>query len=355
MTSPHPAKTSAIIPSLDGIRAISIAIVFFAHAGLSDRIPGGFGVTVFFFLSGFLITTLLTREYDAHDRIAFGAFYMRRLLRLGPPLLVTLAAAAAVAAAGLAPGDLDIRTFLAQIFFYYNYFSLYGGAGDSVDGLGVLWSLSVEEHFYMLWPVLFLAIARRWIGATHVAAMLMAILAWRCVRFFHFGADEWTIYISSDTRMDGLLFGCLLALMDWRRVSARVFPGGGRGTAICCVALLVLLASFLIRDPGFRSTIRYTLQGAALAPLFYYAIAYPRFWVFRWLNWAPIRRIGLYSYTIYLAHYVIIRVLEGAGMENGDRIIFIPAAAVLSIGYAALVFELAERPLRPLRKRLTGH
>lgn len=348
------AKAGAIIPSLDGIRAVSIAIVFFAHARFIGHLPGGFGVTIFFFLSGFLITTLLTREFDEHGDIAFGAFYMRRVVRLGPPLLTTLAAAAALAALGLVSGDLDAGAFFSQIFFYYNYYSLYADGGYNVDGLNILWSLSVEEHFYFLWPLIFVSVAMRRIGLAHVVALLALILIWRAVRHYYFGATEWTIYVSTDTRFDSLLYGCMLALMDWRGISARLFPAGWRAAAICGLSLAALLATFLIRDPAFRSVPRYTLQGLALTPLFYYAIAYPGFWAFRWLNWAPVRRIGVYSYTIYLAHYVIIRALETLGLSISDRFVFTPVAAAISIAYAALVFELAEKPFRPLRKRLSA-
>ena len=146
MPVPPPAPTIApttvpasaprgVIPSLDGFRFLAVLVVFLGHVGLSSRIPGGFGVTVFFFLSGYLITTLLTREHDRHGRIAFGAFFARRAVRLLPPLLVTLAAAAVLAWFGLVRGDLDPRTFASQILFYYNYYAIYGDAGTSVSCL----------------------------------------------------------------------------------------------------------------------------------------------------------------------------------------------------------------------------
>ena len=105
------------IPSLDGIRAVSILIVFLSHAGLGHLIPGGFGVTVFFFLSGFLITSLLIREYDRNGRISLPLFYIRRVLRLGPPILVTMLAGGLLVAAGVTEGTLHAPTLMSQVFF----------------------------------------------------------------------------------------------------------------------------------------------------------------------------------------------------------------------------------------------
>lgn len=345
-----------LIPSLDGMRAVSILIVFLSHAGVSSLIPGGFGVTVFFFLSGYLITTLLTREQDSHGGIAVKAFYLRRVVRLGPPMLITLAVALALAATGIAAGGMDLSTVASQIFFYYNYHALYAGAGNSVEGLGILWSLAVEEHFYVIWPAIFIGIGRGRIGLWHMAALLVAILAWRAVRFFVLGDGEWTIYISTDTRLDSLLYGCLLALLVWRGKADRVFPTTpALRLGLLGLSVAVLVATFLIRDEAFRSTLRYSLQGLALMPIFHYAVTRPRDLMFRPLNWAPMRRLGLWSYTIYLIHFVIIDAVARNGIgERGDTA---PAllAAVLSVGYAAAIYAWIERPLARLRRQMTGH
>jgi peptidoglycan/LPS O-acetylase OafA/YrhL len=355
------AAQAGQIPSLDGIRAVSIALVFLGHAGVSDLIPGGFGVTVFFFLSGFLITTLLVREQARHGRIALGAFYLRRVLRLGPPILITLVVATLLALPGLAAGDLSPAAYLSQLFFFYNYYGLTEHARSSVDGLGVLWSLSVEEHFYLIWPMLFLGIARGKLGLRAVLALLIGIFIWRVVRVVLFGHDEWTIYTSTDTRMDSLLYGCLLALMHrsvpgGAGLADRFFPEAARlRFGLIAGALAVLVATFVIRDEVFRSTLRYSVQGLALMPLFHYATRRPSDLMFRPLNWAPVRRLGVLSYTIYLCHFVIILALQRNGVGQIGDVSLITAAIVLSCGFAALVNRLAEEPLKPLRARLTGH
>jgi len=340
------------IPSLDGIRAVSIALVFVAHVGWGHVVPGGFGVTIFFFLSGYLITTLLFREYETSGRISLNAFYLRRVFRLGPPLLLTMAAASLLVVTGLAEGDLDPATFASQIFFYYNYWSLSDAAGSSVEGLGILWSLAVEEHFYLVWPSIFLLIARKRISSRHVLIGLSVILLWRVVRFYLLGHSAWDVYISTDTRIDSILFGCLLAMIVNSGAASRFFPDGVAARyLVMAVAIIVLLLCFVVREEGFRSTLRYTLQGLALMPLFYYAIFRPEDPLFRWLNGRVIRRIGVYSYTIYLCHFVIIYALERTELETAARVIL---ALALSIGWAALVNELVEKPLKPLRTKLHG-
>ena len=116
--------THAPIPSLDGIRAVSIAIVFFAHARVVPFLPGGFGVTIFFFLSGFLITTLFYREADKFGGIDLRNFYIRRLLRLSPPLFITLSLVYGLVALGFLKGVIRPEAIVSQALYFYNYYSI---------------------------------------------------------------------------------------------------------------------------------------------------------------------------------------------------------------------------------------
>lgn len=348
MTVSSVPRISAQIPSLDGIRAVSIVIVFLSHVGFGGLIPGGFGVTVFFFLSGFLITTLLMREYDRNGKIAMPAFYMRRVIRLAPPILITLLLAAILVALGTLEGEVDPATLSSQILFYYNYFSLYGDRHE-IFGSEILWSLSVEEHFYLIWPALFVLFARRSIGIGHVIGLVVGILIWRFVRVFVFGSDELAIYVSTDTRLDSLLFGCLLALMNWRGLSVWVFPQTRLRHGVMLGAVALLLLSFAVREEVFRSTLRYTLQGVALMPLFYYAVTQPESPYFRPLSWGFVKRIGVYSYTIYLCHFIIIIGLVYWQVAEVGSLLLLVLAGALSVGFAAAVYQFAERPMLPLR------
>lgn len=350
-----PANRS-YIPSLDGLRAVSILIVFLSHVGFGHIVPGGFGVTVFFFLSGYLITMLLTREWDRYQRISQGAFYLRRFVRLGPPILITLAFSLILLGLGLVEGRFDLMTLLSQIFFFYNYYSLSVPDAGTVDGLDILWSLAVEEHFYLLWPSLFIVMVRWGHEKWGVVLLLLAIPLWRTFRFYYWGDSEWSIYLSTDTRFDSLLYGCFLAVMTWRGLADRLFPCA-RWVRMGYIigALAVLLVCLVVRDPAFRSTLRYSLQGLALMPLFHYAVTRPNDLIFRPLNWIWVRKIGQWSYTIYLVHFVIIKALIFNGVANQGEPVLVVLAAVLSIVYAATVYRWAEVPLLPLRRKLTGH
>ena len=350
-TAPQP---SAQIPALDGLRAVAITIVFASHAGVSHLIPGGFGVTLFFFLSGFLITTLLSRELQRSGTIAIGPFYMRRLLRLMPALLVVLAIGFLLVKLGLATGTLAPDTVLSQLFFFYNYHSLTPGFFESVEGFSIFWSLSVEEHFYLIWPALFLWLGQRRGQVGWVCALLVLALLWRWVRFALLNSSEWAIYISSDTRMDAILYGCLLAILMQQDALSRVFRPGWSMYLWLGAALGLLLVSFALRDPLFRATLRYSLQGLALMPLFYYAIARPKHPCFRMLNHPALRQIGVWSYGIYLLHFLIIGALAHSGFAPLGSWQMLGAAAALSITGAALIHHLIERPLMPLRHRFAA-
>lgn len=242
---------------------------------------------------------------------------------------------------------------LSQVFYFHNYVLAQDPAtGSVVVGLQPLWSLSVEEHFYLVFPLMFLLFLRGRVGIGHFLGLLVAIVAWRYVRWEFLLDTEWAIYVSTDTRFDSILFGCLLALLERDGVAGRLLPGDDRRlTLILFAALLVLTASILARDVTFRSTLRYSVQGAALMVVFHYAVTRPDYWAFRPLNLGWVRTIGLYSYSIYLAHYVIIRILHKHGWYEASTGLAIAAAAVFSIGYAAFLWHVVEAVPRRLRHR----
>lgn len=348
-----PMLAKGAIPSLDGIRAVSVAIVFFAHAGVSDAIAGGFGVTIFFFLSGFLITTLFIREWRDTGGIHIGKFYVRRFLRLSPPLFFTLGLGYLLVFLGVADGEFDTLAILSQVFYFHNYFlAAFPDAGSVVVGLQPLWSLSVEEHFYLIFPLIFLLFTRGTVRVQHVLIMLAAIVAWRYFRWQFLLDTQWEIYISTDTRFDSILYGCLLAILERNGRAARILPDDTRRMSMILFgALLVLALSILARDLTFRSTLRYTVQGLALMVVFHYAVTQPGYWLFRPLNVGWVRTIGLYSYSIYLAHYVIIRIVEKQGWFGGNFALVVLAAVVITVAYAAFVWHVVEAMPRKLRHR----
>ncbi len=335
------------VPQLDGMRAIAILLVFVAHCGLDKIVPGGFGVTVFFFLSGYLITSLLRAEAAQAARIDLVAFYIRRTLRIWPSLYLTMAVVA-LCAPLVAPGyRMDPWGVLAQLAFVTNYADLWGHP-NGVPGMP-LWSLAIEEHFYLVFPPLFAVlfvrrsprVAAAWCAAACLAVLLVRLASAPVVE------DIGRIYGWSHTRIDSILFGCGLALwnnpvMDesaWR-------PRWGHAAA----AMGVLLVCLLVRGEWFRQTLRYTLQGGALFVIFSFVL-WDRGWLRGVLSSRPMRLIGLYSYTLYLVHLAVIE-----GLRVAVPTLSIPgmllAAGALAMSYAALMYRFVEGPLARRRRAM---
>lgn len=342
------------IPSLDGIRGIAALIVFLAHAGLAKLIPGGFGVTIFFFLSGYLITTLLRMEYQRAGTIALGSFYLRRAYRILPPMYIVLVGTMTLALLGVIPHNMSVAGVLSQFAHFTNYYYVLVTAKDFVPATGVMWSLAVEEHFYLVFPLTLLLLLRRF--TVKRAAMILLIgcglvLAWRCYVTVVLHWSPAYVYRATDTRMDSLLYGCILGLwlnpvLDRTEhiVSRRAAAG------LICVGAALLLVSFAYREPVFRETLRYSLQGIGLFALFFCAVRHHDWPLFAWLDSSPMRALGLISYTFYLVH---IPCLVVVGRHTN---LSTPVRAVvgfcLTLLISAMMYYFVERHLATLRRRL---
>ncbi|MGJ5203830.1 acyltransferase family protein [Bradyrhizobium sp. HKCCYLR20261] len=350
--------TSALLPSLDGIRAVSVLIVVLGHSGLQAIIPGGFGVTIFFFLSGFLITTLMLAEHERHGALDIPRFYARRAFRLMPPLLLSLAIAYALTAAGALDGGITAKGLAAQILYFANYYGLFFDPGNTVpDGTGILWSLAVEEHFYIVYPLLMTlllgaALRPRAIGAL-LGLICLGVLAWRFHLVHSPGFFSDRTYYASDTRIDSIAYGCILALL--LNPAGQRSPSGPMSApqwALLGGAAAALLISLVYRDPVFRETLRYSLQGLALMPVFYFAVRFAQSPLFRPLNRTWVMTLGTYSYAIYLIHNVVIRAIEknAPGIAGKPYLLF-PLALLVSVLYAAALERLIEPHFRKLRQQ----
>lgn len=175
MASNATAQSAFHIPSLDGLRAVAILIVYLSHAGLSHVVPGLFGVTVFFFLSGYLITTLLRIECERHGTSNLRQFFLRRTLRIMPPFYLITGVIALLTATGALPGGFHGQALTAQALFAANYWEIAGGVQP--PGTEVLWSLAVEEHFYLLFPFFYLVMRRILPDRQQQFALLITVCA----------------------------------------------------------------------------------------------------------------------------------------------------------------------------------
>jgi peptidoglycan/LPS O-acetylase OafA/YrhL len=336
------------LPQLDGVRALAILIVFAAHCGYSHVVPGGFGVTVFFFLSGYLITTLLRIERGRTGTVSLAAFYLRRSLRILPPLYLTLAATGALYAAGLLDWmRVEPAAVLGQVLFLTNYPGLFGT--EAVLPVP-LWSLVIEEHFYLVFPLAYLL----WLGrlqprraALACLGICAAVLMIRCVNVWRL-PDYSLNYSWTHTRIDAILFGCCLGLWNNPVIPA---DRAWRPTLWPVAAsLAVILLTLAVRDPVFRETLRYTLQSAALFVPFAYLL-HGEGRAVRWLSARPMRQLGLWSYSFYLAHMAVVALVLHLA-PGLDGLTLMLAAFPLTLLWCWGMYGLVERPCARLRRRV---
>lgn len=342
------------LPSLDGLRAFAALAVFASHAGLGHVVPGGFGVTVFFFLSGYLITTLLRRELEQRGDINFRHFYLRRIYRILPPMYLVLFAILVLCLTGVIAHTVTAGGLLAQILQVTNYYLLYADPPGVVPFTGIFWSLAVEEHFYLLFPLLFVFCMRRW-SRHGVAGIFLAlcalVLAWRCVLVLLLDAEPARTYLATDTRMDSLLFGCIMGVWRNPALDAQVFFKSAWANALLLAGAVGVLAfAFVYRDAAFRETARYTVQGLALFPVFWLAVRHPDWPVFRVLNWRPVRLLGVISYVFYLSH--LFWMYCGHMIFGEHQLAAALCGLTLTILFSYVVHHVVELPFARLRRKL---
>jgi peptidoglycan/LPS O-acetylase OafA/YrhL len=313
-------------PALDGIRAVAVLLVIVHHVGVRGFALGGaIGVTVFFALSGFLITTLLTEERAATGRIAIRGFYRRRAVRLLPALIVFLVAMLTVRATS--PGDA-----LAALAYYANWVA--AGGGD-LTKLSHTWSLAVEEQFYMVWPVVFAVLGRR--RRALLALALAGAAASMVVRLILWDPRAIRVYFGSDTRADALLLGCAAALLLGRFIVSE--------RAVVLAA--ALLGALMLTNEGML--FRWGFGPAALASCVVVAgVAQRRVGTCGILESTALVHIGRLSYGLYLWHYPLARSLSSRVASAPLRLV-----VVLGLTYllAATSARLVERPLQRFRTR----
>jgi peptidoglycan/LPS O-acetylase OafA/YrhL len=360
LTSPTPplaaarANSGLHIPSLDGIRALAALIVFVSHAGLQDAIPGGFGVTIFFFLSGYLITTLLRQEYEQRGAISLSSFYLRRICRIIPPLYIVLLLLLLPFTRAEAYFQPTLAAVAAQFAQLTNYYVLLRGSAHLVPDTVATWSLAIEEHFYLLFPLLLVALLKlhsyRRIALVF-ASLCAAVLAWRCWLIYGLHVSYDYTYYATDARIDSLLYGCIMGIgcnpaLDRQRLQL----SNGVCIAALALAAVLLALTFLDRSESFRATFRYSVQGLALLPIFFIAVRKSSWRIFSWLESRPMRFLGLISYSFYLVH---VRALHlAAHYLHAPMLVQGVAGFALTVAFASAMYYLVERHLAVIRRRL---
>ena len=355
-------RPSSYIPGLDGIRAIAFSFVFFAHSATpkyGPYVPATLGVTIFFFLSGYLITTLLRKEFAKTGTISFRDFYIRRALRILAPLYLVYGVATLVGIFVLHAERGTLSGFLSTVFYYFNYgYALREHVGMNIyapAGLSVIWSLCIEEHFYFLFPLVFLGLSRSRLAETRKLALLVGFCAlellWRMflVAIHLRDVGAWTYY-ATDARLDSILWGAVLAMFANPMLGDRVLLPKRFQASTFGLAVLALIGSLAFRNEMYRDAGRYTVQALLLLVIFSFVITRIDHWSVRWLEWPAVRYVGWTSYVLYLIHSTVLATIEA----RWPGVAWLPKVTLGLAG--SLLFATAMRygvelPLQTLRAR----
>ena len=351
-------KTRDRAPGLDGVRALAVLIVIGFHEGASGLSGGFLGVDIFFVLSGFLITDLLVSGYDRAGRMDLAGFWTRRARRLLPALavmLVVVTAAATVIESGqeasLRPALLAAATYTSnwyQILHHVSYFAASAQAG-APPPLDHLWSLAIEEQFYLIWPlivwcvIVWLATRRSRVTCALIGA---AVSALAMTLQYTPGGDPSTVYYGTDTHASALLIGAALALACPLRTLAAIPAAHTRRLDIGGVAGLAVLAwaagHFSGGDPVVYPV---GLLLAALGAAALVAAAAASGVIAAMTSWQPLRWVGVRSYGIYLWHWPVIALGTAlAGSAASSPWLWLAETGV-TIAVAAASWRFIETPI----------
>lgn len=360
MPEPIKASNSRYMPGIDGLRALAVLAVIIYHLNYNWAPGGLLGVGIFFVLSGYLITDLLIAQWSRHGRLDMKDFWLRRARRLLPALLLLMVVVVMSVALfvpeqmGRLRGDVWAAVFYVSnwwlVFSEVSYFEKFGPPSP----LGHLWSLAVEEQFYLIWPLLValgLSVVKRrgplvmlTLGLAALSAILMVVL-------YVPGEDPSRIYYGTDTRVFALLIGAALAMMWPSRKLTTNISGKARLTldVVGAASLAILLLS-IWKTNQYDD---FLYQGglvllSIVSALLVAVLAHPASALAKVMGCKPLKWLGVRSYGIYLWHYPVIVLTSPTGMEDGGVIAVVRAALqlVACIVLAALSWKYVEEPIR---------
>ena len=345
-------------PALDGLRALSVIAVILYHAGI-HWIPGGFiGVEVFFVVSGFLITSLMIDEQHVSGKVSLKQFWIRRARRLLPALLTMLIASLVAVTFFAKDSAPDFRQdVLPALGYFSNWWQIYFVdtpyfAANSLPMLRHLWSLAVEEQWYVLWPIAFVFVLGnkripRWISALVIGLLAAAVMVGTALAFT---ADDETrinfLYLSTITRSSGLLLGAALACIwyPWKKTVVRFAKVRSVFADVLALGALATL--------GYISAVihvadeRFYLGGlgaatVASAVIIAVVVRSGKSLVKRALSFSLLVEIGRRSYGLYLWHWPIF-VVAGAQLSTIRLAYALTATVIIN----EVVYQFIETPAR---------
>lgn len=353
--------------ALDGLRGLAVLAVVLFHANVHQLHGGFLGVDVFFVLSGFLITAQLLRELDKTGKISLKQFFLRRVVRLQPALLLLLSTYLLAWAIGLTSGSsTGMVTDLILVLFALTHWARAFNWHDPAY-LGHTWSLGVEEQFYLLWPIFISILGHRALKPLRVAllAAIAAIAGLLWMRWLHaHGASSSRLYNGLDTRAMALLCGCVLAGWLHSKKTIALEPPLNKQSnesmpinysLIGWIALAGLLGLMIYADWRHPLMFSWGYLGAALLAmsLITSVVCIPDSKLATLLAWSPLVELGKISYGLYLWHYPLFRIAsEQAKTWDYPVEMCLLVAGLVALGAAFGSYKWLERPLR---KRIFGH
>ncbi len=332
LSGPRRLSLNGRITQLDGLRAVAIIAVFFHHA-FEVRLTW-MGVDLFFILSGFLITDILFRSRDRRILAYFGSFYARRARRILPPYILLLAIT----------GVLFGVWWLKSWYYYLGFMNLlFISQVKFPRSLTILWSLAVEEQFYLVWPFIVFFVSERWIARLAIFLVILAPwLRWFSTPLF---ADYVPIYMGTPFRMDLLAIGALVSIV-WRKRRTLIETYGKYGILLSGIGLagLVFIGHFAqikrTANTPVSNLITYEFCLVICLGLFLWALSGWRVGV---LQLKILQYIGRISYSLYLIHLTALMVCWkyfGQGSYKSGAL-----ACLIAFAYAALSWKYIEQPI----------
>jgi peptidoglycan/LPS O-acetylase OafA/YrhL len=356
-------------PALDGVRGVSILVVMFEHGFLFKYGRGGFlGVDIFFVLSGLLITSLLAQEWQETSTLSFKNFYARRALRLLPALfaLVIFTSIQVLIFPPAAGRAAVFRHLLGVLFYVENW-----AGGYTV--IGHTWSLSIEEQFYIAWPIIFFFLLKLKLSPRKMIAVLAALIGLVAVhraqmfyRRYGFVLPEFELsllrlYTGTDTRCDSLLLGCIAGIiLSWKMAPQRRWVIAWWRVIVAISGGLIAAAIFIV--PIYWNYLYlggFTVFGALVASATLFILTSSNSLLTRLMQWPVLTWFGRISYSLYIWHVTVYGVyVNNFGplpIKSYTLKITIPLAIkfVASVLVACASFYLLERPFLRMKKRFS--
>ncbi|WP_311210879.1 MULTISPECIES: acyltransferase [unclassified Aeromicrobium] len=345
------------ISGLDGLRLFAVGIVVVRHFEIVEVLPGGFGVSVFFFISGFLISRLLLAEEKRRGQIGLRPFYVRRFIRLLPPLILMGVVAVPVLWL-LYPEEFSGLQIVLSFLYLGNLVKFGGDLFGWPIGLPAfepLWSLAVEEHFYLLVPAALLLLRT---ARSRINLMIVIIVAALILRLVVFQiwpietADEINYHFTL-TRIDSMAWGVLLTLLlEARRLSIEHRPAW-QGHALVFGGGLFMIATMVHWSTLYEVALKYTVQSFAIGVFLSGVLFAANYgWLRRCLETRPVVHLGRISYEIYLWHLPLLAIVV---YFVDSRILAVSVSLGLTVIVSDIAYRMTTRRLSQLRRRFGGH